>query len=95
MEHSFEMPKIDSIQPCVDYPIDDNQESSGALSDGDPNELNELKESDQTEESCQCFRVSYFFGKFYSMYYKYEKIFTFYIYMHTFIETKLDYILKI
>ena len=95
MEHSFEMTKIDSKKPCVDHPIDDNQESCRVLPDGDPNELNELKESDQTEESCQCFRVSYFFGKFYSMYYKYEKIFTFYIYMHTFIETKLDYMLKI
>ena len=61
MEHSFEMPKIDSKQPCVDHPIDVNQESCGVLPDGDPNELNELKESDQTEESCQCCHVSYYF----------------------------------
>ena len=58
MEQSFEMPEIDSKQPCEDHPINDNQESSGLLPDGDPNES---KESDVTEESCQCCHVSYYF----------------------------------
>ena len=58
MAQSFDMQKIDSIQPCGDHSVDDNQESSRFLPDGDPSAL---KEYDQTEESYQCCHVSYYF----------------------------------